>query len=71
MADLADLQARRDALLRRRESLVTRVQMGERGVSYDLSQADAAFRELDRQIAEAQGIAPVRRFRTYLANRGW
>jgi hypothetical protein len=48
---LDDLKAERERVLARRNSLVSRVSVGERSVQYDLAQADKVLADLDRQIA--------------------
>jgi t-SNARE complex subunit (syntaxin) len=69
MADLNDLQSRRDALVKKREGLVSRVRTGDKTVVYDLSQVNEALRELDRQIERARGTQ-VRRVRI-VSDKGW
>ncbi|RDD60480.1 phage head-tail joining protein [Ferruginivarius sediminum] len=69
MADLNDLQSRRDALVKKREGLVSRVRTGDKTVVYDLSQVNEALRELDRQIEQARGTQ-VRRVRI-VSDKGW
>lgn len=65
MATLAELQARRESLIKKRESLVTRVTTGERTVQFDLTQTDAAIRALDDDIATAQSTTHTRQVRIY------
>lgn len=70
MADVSDLKARREELLRKRESLVSSVRVGDKQVQYDLSQVDEALVRLDREIAEAEGRTPVRRVNV-ISKSGW
>lgn len=48
---LDDLKAERERVLARRNSLVSRVSVGERSVQYDLAQADKVLADIDRRIA--------------------
>ena len=65
MATLQELEARREELIKRRESLVTRARTGDKDVQYDLIQTDDALRVLDADIGKAGGTAPIRQARTY------
>jgi hypothetical protein len=47
---LDDLNAERERVLARRNSLVSRVSVGDRTVQYDLAQADKVLADLDRRI---------------------
>lgn len=64
MATLEELQKRRDEIIKRRESLVTRVTTSAgRTVQYDPTHSDAALREIDRQIAAIQNTTNTRHVR--------
>lgn len=58
---LDDLKAERERVLARRNSLVSRVSVGERSVQYDLAQADKVLADLDRRIASQERSGPRRR----------
>jgi len=65
MATIQELEARREELIKRRESLVTRARTGDKDVQYDLTQTDDALRVLDGEIVKAGGTAPVRQAHIY------
>lgn len=58
---LDDLKAERERVASRRNSLVSRVSVGERSVQYDLAQADKVLADLDRRIAVLEKRGPRRR----------
>ncbi len=58
---LDDLKIERERVLARRNSLVSRVSVGDRTVQYDLALADKVLADLDRRIAMAQTRGPRRR----------
>lgn len=58
---LDDLNAERERVLARRNSLVSRVSVGDRTVQYDLAQADKVLADLDRRIAALESRGPRRR----------
>ncbi|CAA6605798.1 conserved hypothetical protein [Rhodospirillaceae bacterium LM-1] len=58
---LDDLKAERERVFARRNSLVSRVSVGERSVQYDLAQADKVLADLDRRIASQERSGPRRR----------
>ena len=58
---LDDLKAERERVLARRNSLVSRVSVGDRTVQYDLAQADKVLADLDRRIAAQEKRGPRRR----------
>ena len=60
-ASLQALAARRDSLMRRRETLVTRVSAGDKSVQYDLTVVGEAIAQLDREIAAAGGAKKIRK----------
>jgi len=61
---LEELLARRNSLILRRESLVTRVSAGDKSVEYDLDLVGQALEELNRQIAVLNaGGKPIRQIR--------
>lgn len=63
MATLEELQARRELLVRQRESLQTSVRWGDKAISYDLTAAKEAIADLDRQIAARKGRRAGRQVR--------
>ena len=64
MATLAELKARREALLASRASGVARVSYDGRTVEYrSLAEIDRAIEALDREIAAAEGRPIVRQLR--------
>ncbi|ABK45312.1 conserved hypothetical protein [Magnetococcus marinus MC-1] len=63
MADVDELQIRRDRLLERLESLQTRVSHGDKTVQYDLTQAREALDLLDREINRSSGRRVARHLR--------
>jgi hypothetical protein len=67
MATLQELEARREELIKRRESLVTRARTGDKDVQYDPSHTDAALRLLDDQIEKAGGTVGVRHARIHVS----
>ena len=69
MATLQELEARREELIKQRESLVTRARTGDKDVQYDLTQTDDALRVLDADIGKAGGTTPVRHARIH-ASKG-
>ncbi|OHC75198.1 MAG: hypothetical protein A3G18_09710 [Rhodospirillales bacterium RIFCSPLOWO2_12_FULL_58_28] len=64
-----ELKAERERVLARRNSLVSRVSVGERSVQYDLTQADKVLADLERRIAAQERRAPARRILVY-ADKG-
>ncbi|MDK9720400.1 MAG: hypothetical protein OEL53_04360 [Rhodospirillales bacterium] len=58
---LDELKAERERVLARRNSLVSRVSIGERSVQYDLAQADKVLADLERRIASKERRGPHRR----------
>ena len=56
-----ELKAERERVLARRNSLVSRVSIGERSVQYDLAQADKVLADLERRIASQERRGPRRR----------
>jgi len=67
MATLQELEARREELIKRRESLVTRARTGDKDVQYDLTQTDDALRVLDAEIEKAGGTVGVRQARIHVS----
>ncbi len=63
MATLTELEARRDKLLARLESLQRRVSHGDKTMEYDLEQAETAIARLDREISRAGSRRIVRHVR--------
>lgn len=63
MADVAELQTRRDRLLVRFESLQKRVTHGDKTVEYDLTQMQDALDILDREINRTGNRRIVRHLR--------
>jgi len=64
MATLAELKARREALLASRASGVARVSYDGKTVEYrSLAEIDRAIEALDREIAAAEGRPIVRHLR--------
>ena len=63
MADITELQTRRDRLLIRLESLQKRVSHGDKTVEFDLDQARNAMDLLDREISKAGGRRIIRHVR--------
>ena len=66
---LDELKAERERVLARRNSLVSRVSVGDRGVQYDLAQADKVLADLERRIARLENKGPRRRILVY-ADKG-
>jgi len=66
---LDDLKAEREHVLARRNSLVSRVSVGDRTVQYDLAQADKVLADLERRIAMLEKRGPRRRILVY-ASKG-
>ena len=64
-----ELKAERERVLARRNSLVSRVSVGDRGVQYDLAQADKVLADLERRIAQLEKRGPRRRILVY-ADKG-
>ncbi|MFA6021442.1 MAG: hypothetical protein WC722_14360 [Rhodospirillales bacterium] len=58
---LDELKTERERVLARRNSLVSRVSIGERSVQYDLAQADKVLAGLERRIAFQERRGPRRR----------
>ncbi|MBF0354958.1 MAG: hypothetical protein HQL43_06970 [Alphaproteobacteria bacterium] len=58
---LDELKAERERVLARRNSLVSRVGVGERSVQYDLSLADKVLADLERRISSLEKRGPRRR----------
>ncbi|MDX9862018.1 MAG: hypothetical protein RBS99_13990 [Rhodospirillales bacterium] len=58
---LDNLKAERERVLARRNSLVSRVSVGDRTVQYDLAQADKVLADLERRIAMLEKRGPRRR----------
>ncbi|MBI5121894.1 MAG: hypothetical protein HZA67_12885 [Rhodospirillales bacterium] len=58
---LDELKTERERVLARRNSLVSRVSIGERSVQYDLAQADKVLADLERRIASQERRGPRRR----------
>ena len=68
MATLAELKARREALLASRATGVARVSYDGRTVEYrSLAEIDRAIEALDREIAAAEGRPIVRQLRVTTA----
>ena len=63
MADVAELQVRRDRLLTRLESLQKRVTHGDKTVEFDLTQVQTALDLLDREINRASDQRIIRHLR--------
>ena len=63
MADLMELQTRRDRLLTRLESLQKRVSHGDKTVEFDLTQVQTALDLLDREINRTNDRRIVRHLR--------
>ena len=63
MATLTELEARRDRLLTRLESLQRRVSHGDKSVEYNLEQAETALARLDREISRVSNRRIVRHVR--------
>lgn len=66
---LDELKTERERVLARRNSLVSRVSVGERSVQYDLAQADKVLADLERRIAALEKRGPRRRILVY-ASKG-
>lgn len=66
---LDDLKAERERVLARRNSLVSRVSVGERSIQYDLAQADKVLADLDRRIAAIEKRGRRRRILVF-ADKG-
>ena len=66
---LDELKSERERVLARRNSLVSRVSVGERSVQYDLTQADKVLADLDRRIGQLEGKGRRRRILT-IASKG-
>ncbi len=64
-----ELKSERERVLARRNSLVSRVSVGERSVQYDLTQADKVLADLDRRIGQMEGKGRRRRILT-IASKG-
>ncbi|OSM07602.1 phage head-tail joining protein [Magnetofaba australis] len=63
MADITELQLRRDKLLEKLESLQSRVSYGDKSVQYDLTQVQSALDILDREIARSSDKRIIRHLR--------
>ncbi len=63
MATITELEARRDRLLVRLESLQRRVSHGDKSVEFDLDRAETAIARLDREISRASERRIVRHVR--------
>lgn len=66
---LEELKSERERVLARRNSLVSRVSVGERSVQYDLTQADKVLADLERRIGQLEGKGRRRRILT-IASKG-
>jgi transcription elongation GreA/GreB family factor len=66
---LEELKAERERVLARRNSLVSRVSVGDRSVQYDLAQADKVLADLERRIAQLEKRGLRRRILVY-ADKG-
>jgi hypothetical protein len=64
-----ELKSERERVLARRNSLVSRVSVGERSVQYDLTQADKVLADLERRIGQLEGKGRRRRILT-IASKG-
>jgi hypothetical protein len=64
-----ELKSERERVLARRNSLVSRVSVGERSVQYDLTQADKVLADLERRICQLEGKGRRRRILT-IASKG-
>jgi len=62
---LDELKTERERVLARRNSLVSRVSVGDRTVQYDLAQADKVLADLERRIASLESRGPRRRILVY------
>ena len=68
MVNVAELRARREALLAQRSSGVARVSYDGKTVEYrSLAEIDRAIEALDREIAAAEGRRIVRQIRVTTA----
>ncbi len=63
MATLTELEARRDRLLMRQESLQQRISHGDKTVYFDLEQAEKALARLDREISKVGKRRIIRHLR--------
>ncbi len=66
---LDELKSERERVLARRNSLVSRVSVGERSVQYDLTQAEKVLADLERRIGQLEGKGRRRRILT-IASKG-
>ncbi len=66
---LNELKTERERVLARRNSLVSRVSVGERSVQYDLTQAEKVLADLERRIGQMEGKGRRRRILT-IASKG-
>ena len=66
---LDELKAERERVLARRNSLVSRVSVGERSVQYDLTQAEKVLADIERRIGQLEGKGRRRRILT-IASKG-
>jgi hypothetical protein len=64
-----ELKSERERVLARRNSLVSKVSVGERSVQYDLTQADKVLADLERRISQLEGKVRRRRILT-IASKG-
>ncbi len=64
-----ELKSERERVLARRNSLVSRVSVGERSVQYDLTQAEKVLADLERRIGQLEGKGRRRRILT-IASKG-
>jgi gpW len=66
MATVVELEARLEALKAQRDSAVARVSYDGRSVEYrGAAEINSAIADLERELAAAQGKAPVRQIRVY------
>jgi len=63
MAKVTELEARRDRLILRLESLQRRVSHGDKSVEFDLERAETALVRLDREIARTGNRRIIRHLR--------
>ena len=63
MATVIELEARRDRLIARLESLQRRVSHGDKSVEFDLERAETALVRLDREIARTGSRRIIRHLR--------
>ena len=66
---LDEMKAERERVQARRNSLVSRITVGDRTVHYDLTLANHVLADLDRRIAVLEGKKPHRRILT-IATKG-